>query len=292
VKACANCGSTRCDPAWRCADCGFQPIELNGYLAFAPDLAHSSDAFAAEFFGDLADIEPDNFWFVSRNRLVRWVVNRYFAGSERVHELGCGTGFVMADLKQVLPQAELSGSELLVDGLAYAASRVPSATFLECDARRLPFRDEFDLVGAFDVLEHIEEDRLVLSQIHAALRAQGGLLVTVPQHPALWSHQDDVARHQRRYRASELDSKVKDAGFEILLSTSFVSLLLPAMFVSRQIGDFRQHKGAREALQPPPGINEIFSTVMALERRMIEAGLRFGVGGSRLIAARRVGGAP
>ena len=128
---------------------------------------------------------------------------------------------------------------------------MPDAELLEVDARRLPFEAEFDVVGAFDVLEHIEEDERALIEMHAALRPGGGLVVTVPQHPALWSAVDEYSRHVRRYRRSELLTKLRDSGFEVIHWTSFVSLLLPAArplatALSRQEG-FRSAFGVPRA---------------------------------------------
>ena len=77
--------------------------------------------------------------------------------------------------------------------------RVPSATFYQMDARHIPFRDHFDAIGAFDVLEHIEDDVAVIEEVGRALRPDGMFVMTVPQHPALWSPQDDHAYHVRRY---------------------------------------------------------------------------------------------
>ena len=289
VNACASCGSTSCDAQWRCSDCGFQPSTIDGFLAFAPGLATSEDMFVSDFFAGLAEMEGKNFWYQARNALVRWAVQRYFADSRKVHELGCGTGFVLEGLRRVLPEAQLSGSDLLPAGLTIAAERVPSATMYQLDARRLPFRDEFDLIGAFDVLEHIDDDRVVISQIRSALVPGGGVLLAVPQHPSLWSQQDAAVRHRRRYRRSELDRKLIDAGFEILLSTSFVTLLLPAMVASRRLIDRQGTAGTTEALQPPWAMNVLLSWVMTAERLLIQGGARLPMGGSRLVAARRVG---
>ena len=104
---------------------------------------------------------------------------------------------------------------------------------MQMDARNIPFVDEFDAIGAFDVLEHIEEDEQVLAQMHDALNHADVVLLTVPQHAWLWSLVDDYSCHVRRYSAKELHGKVRVAGFEILLSTSFVSSLLPIMLASR-----------------------------------------------------------
>ena len=109
---------------------------------------------------------------------------------------------------------------------------MPTVAFMQMDARAIPFVGEFDVMGAFDVLEHVEEDEQVLIQMRDALKPRGVMLLTVPQHAWLWSPVADSC-HVRRYAAKELHVKVKAAGFEIVRSTSFVFSVLPAMFASR-----------------------------------------------------------
>ena len=158
------------------------------------------------------------------------------------------------------------------------------------DARSIPFRDHFDAIGAFDVLEHIEDDVTVIAEIAEALRPGGGLLLSVPQHPSLWSAQDAHAFHVRRYTAAGLRRKVEAAGFDVLRMTSFVSLLLPMMFVSRRRmrestpGD---HVDAMGDLRQPRAVNAALEAVMTLERSLIRRGLSFPAGGSLLMVARK-----
>ena len=122
-----------------------------------------------------------------------------------------------------------------------------------------------------------------------ALKPGGGIAITVPQHPWLWSSADDHACHVRRYKVDELRQKVQRAGFKLAYETSFVSLLLPAMLASR-LG--KQRKKADEAdlseLRLPSWLNAVFETIMNLERLLIRAGLRFGLGGSRLLVATKI----
>ena len=150
------------------------------------------------------------------------------------------------------------------------------------------FFNEFDAIGAFDVLEHIEEDESVLTQLHKALKPTGVLLLTIPQHPWLWSANDDYACHVRRYTARELHKKVFDAGFRIERSTSFVSLLLPAMMLSRQTSSNKitEHDVTAE-LRLPKLLNNIFLGIMRIEQRLIKLGANFALGGSRLVIARK-----
>jgi SAM-dependent methyltransferase len=158
---------------------------------------------------------------------------------------------------------------------------------MQMDARRIPYADEFDVIGAFDVLEHIAEDETVLAQLHRALKPGGGLLITVPQHPRLWSSADQFACHVRRYTASEIHSKVEQAGFEIVRSTSFVSLLLPAMLASRRRGRDSGGFDPRDEFRIGRAANRALEEIMRIERLLIRMGVSFPVGGSRLIVTRR-----
>jgi len=80
----------------------------------------------------------------------------------------------------------------------------------------------------------LRDDELVLSEMFRATKPGGGIIVTVPQHQFLWSVVDEHAFHKRRYSRVDLVSKVERAGFRVARVTSFVSLLLPLMLLSRR----------------------------------------------------------
>jgi SAM-dependent methyltransferase len=287
---CSACGSDRCDDAWRCADCGHSPTWIDGFPAFAPELATENSGFREDYFRELAALEADNFWFRSRNRLIIWAMQTYRPDCERFLEVGCGTGFVLSGIRTAFPSAELAGSEIFSTGLAFAAERVPSAAFYQMDARAIPFRDHFDAIGAFDVLEHIDDDTRVITEVARALRPGGTFLLSVPQHPSLWSAQDDHAFHVRRYTAAGLRRKVEAAGFEIVRTTSFVSLLLPMMFasrMSRRAVSAEAEVDAMGDLRQPRAVNVALEAVMTVERALIRHGWSFPAGGSLLLVARK-----
>lgn len=260
---------------------------IDGIPAYAPSLGHGPDGFDAAAFDELAELEPSSFWFRSRNELIKWAARTYFPSASSIHEIGCGTGFVLSGLQEVYPTAQLSGSEPFIEGLRHARRRAPELSFVQMDARDIPFREAFDLVGAFDVLEHIDDDVRVLEQVHGALRPGGGLLLTVPQHPSLWSVQDVAAHHQRRYDRRSLVGKLSAAGFEAVRTTSFVSLLLPLMVVQRRLLDRGRTEGAVEAVRAPFWIDRALRPVMAFERTLIRMGADLPLGGSLLVVAVR-----
>ncbi len=273
---------------WRCPQCGFEPPRIGGFPAFAPELAQGASGYDPAHFAELARLEAGNFWFRARNRLLAWALQRYFPGARSFLEIGCGTGFVLSGLATAFRGLEATGSEVAAEGLAFAARRAPDAQLIQMDARQIPFREEFDVAGAFDVVEHIEDDRAVLRALHGAIVPGGGLMITVPQHPSLWSEYDVRARHVRRYRAADLRAKVMEAGFEIVKMTSFVTLLMPLMFASRlaRRAPDRNYDPLSE-LRIAPWLNWTLEQVLDLERLLIRAGLNLPVGGSLLVVARR-----
>ena len=287
MRLCPKCGQALSRPEQPCPSCHHVTKTLAGHLAFAPEWAAHSEGFEAAYFARLAQLEGANFWFRSRNRLIIWTLKRYFPEAANFMEIGCGTGFVLSGVREALPNLDLSGSEIFSAGLAFAAHRLPGVELFQMDARRIPFRDEFDVIGAFDVLEHVRDDDVVLSQMHDALHKGGGIIVTVPHHPFLWSAVDTHAHHVRRYKTRELREKIENAGFNILRMTSFVSLLLPLLVISR----FRKRQTDQELddseVQAGPLINAALERVLDVERKIIRAGLSFPAGGSLLVVARR-----
>jgi SAM-dependent methyltransferase len=288
MKFCLACQNTFVANHHHCPACGHIPVARGGFVAFAPALAEQNDGFNPETFQRYAAVEAEHFWFIARNAILSGYMRRYFPAAKNILEIGCGTGFVLAGTRQVYPDAHLSGSDIFTEGLSYAKQRVPTATLFQMDGCHIPFRNEFDLVGSFDVLEHIEDDQAALVQIYLACQPGSGLIVTVPQHRWLWSSTDEYAHHKRRYTRSELVGKVENAGFRIVYVGSFVSLLLPVMLISRW-----QQKSAQAQDQMDAGFkigklaNMLLGMVMKIERGLMACGISFPVGGSLLLLARK-----
>lgn len=292
---CPKCGSTGefPDPArpwpvgWTCRTCA-EAIEIReGVPCLAPDLIESSVGFDADLFEDLAKVEESNFWFVNRAELIGRLLQQHCPECRALLELGCGTGSVLLALHKRLPGVVLTGSELHLRGLSVARRRLgSSATLLQMDARKIPATDHFDAIGAFDVLEHIAEDEVVLAQIHKALKPGGVLLVAVPQHPWLWSPADEVARHVRRYARGEIERKLETAAFRVVHTTSFNALLLPLMAASRLRQRLSRDAQPMTELQVGGLLNKSLAAALALEVFLTSKGMRWPVGGSRFVVAR------
>ncbi|TXH33598.1 MAG: class I SAM-dependent methyltransferase [Rhodospirillaceae bacterium] len=288
MKRCLTCLAEFSGSNWGCPQCGGAPHAIGGVLAFAPELALENDGMAPDAHHTLDQMQHRSFWFRARNRLLTDMVRHYFPQTKALLEIGCGTGYVLSALAQALPHARIVGSEIYANGLDYAAQRLEGrAELFQMDATAIPFTDEFDLIAACDVLEHIDDDEQVLLEMHRALRPGGGLLLTVPQHPFLWSQSDEIAFHKRRYRIGELSRKVRQAGFDIVRDTSFVSTLLPLLVLQRLTQGRRDDYDADAEFSLPAWLDRMLEIPMEVDRLSIRLGLSLPTGGSRLVLARR-----
>jgi SAM-dependent methyltransferase len=243
-----------------------------------------SEGYDVQIFNTFADLEWRSFWFRQRNQLIIDIVRREFPGAREVLEVGCGNGFALSALRTALPRTHLVGIEPFSEGIQNARSRVPDAEVIHGAVEDLDAEREFDLVCAFDVLEHVDDDALAIRKMRRALKIGGGLLIFVPQHRRLWSAADDYARHRRRYSRDALLGLVRQAGFSPVLTTSFVSILLPVLGAARWLQRTEYNPG-RE-LVPPYGLNPLFERILQVERRLIAMGVRFPAGGTLVVAAR------
>jgi SAM-dependent methyltransferase len=259
---------------------------IDGFRCYKPQLAFDEDEKYSGFFPSLINIEEGHFWFEARNEFLTWILGKYFPQAESFLEIGCGTGYVLMNFKEQFPQLRFSGAELLVDGLKFARERNPKADLFQMDAREIPFENEFDVIGTFDMLEHIEEDELVLAQMYKAIRPGGGLMLAVPQHRWLWSKLDDISLHQRRYERRELVRKVEATGFKIEYAGSFNSILAPLMLMRlRYYLPFFKVEFYNSFSTSSAWLNKILYKLLQLELVLTRRGFSWPIGGSLVVVA-------
>jgi SAM-dependent methyltransferase len=271
---------------WRCAACGEQPALERGFTLLAPAI-DDRDGFEPDAFSQLSELEAQHFWFRARNQLICSLIRRYAPAATSLFEVGCGTGFVLQGIHGAFPGLRLGGGEPSLAGLEVARQRVPGAQLLQLDAAQLPFDAEWDVVGAFDVLEHLDDDATAIAEIARAVVPSGTVVLTVPQHPWLWSADDEYGRHRRRYRRSELVGRVQAAGLEVVRVTSWMSSLLPLIAISRR-------RPARGEFDPAHELRQgrltrtVLERVLQGEQALIDRGVSFPAGSSLVVVARRL----
>lgn len=285
MRLCLKCKSLYEFDCHICGDCGHKIEQSDGVERFV-DVSHPG-GFDRRFFKSLSVLEADNFWFKARNDLIAKLIRKYAPETKKYFEIGCGTGFVLERIASELESAEILASEYFLEGLVYAKERVPRARFIQLDGRHIPFSEEFDLIGMYDVLEHIDDDSLVLRELYKSLKPSGTLVLTVPQHQWLWSSADDYAHHERRYAGKELHRKLEASGFKVKMTSSFVVTLFPMLVLSRVLKRNRSTKDydPHAEFLIPSWVNKILYKCLSLEVFLIGVGLSFPFGGSRVVVA-------
>jgi 2-polyprenyl-3-methyl-5-hydroxy-6-metoxy-1,4-benzoquinol methylase len=288
VRLCLLCRAPHDAADWKCPACGWQPRYSDGLAYFAPELCRGDGTDAAYLDRELLQAEESHFWFRSRSRLIVWALGRYFPEASTLLDVGCGRGVVLDAISRAFPDMRVSGSELLERSLQHARRRLHDASLYQMDARQLPFDRDFAVVTSCDVLEHLDNDEAVVDGMFRAVAPGGGLIVTVPQHPWLWSAVDDFSHHRRRYSRSGLTRIVTRAGFAVERVTSFVSLLLPVVAISRltrRIGNGTFDPAAE--LRIGGRWNRVLAGALDIERMVIRCGASLPIGSSLLLVARR-----
>ena len=266
-----------------------RPEIVEGFPSFAPHLvAGGHSGYSQQEIANLASDQANGFYWPARNRVIAWLLDRYFRQAKRVLDIGCGTGYVTECAAATLPDAHFYATDTSIEGLKLAADRLGTRVFLtHLDAGQLPFRQVFDLVTTFDVLEHIEDDRQVIEQTREALRPGGGVVHFVPQHPWMYSPADRDSRHFRRYARRELQEKLEKGGFQVIDTTSFICGLFPLFVASRMksmlVGEHSHVNEHRQA----GWINAMLASAQSGEFALLKSGWRFPVGVSRAVVAFR-----
>lgn len=291
MKRCLKCQNIFTKNNWICDNCGWGPSAVLGFPSFAPEQTDPLGHYPKDAYAELYEVEAGSFWFRNRNSLILKTLTKQFPDATCLLEIGCGTGFVLAGIAASNPRLRLAGSDLHHEALSYAKVRLPGVTLLQMDAGNIPYVEEFDVICAFDVLEHIPHDEVALKQIHQALKRQGGVLITVPQHPGLWSRADEDAQHLRRYTRRDLCQKLIKNGFRIIMVSSFISFLLPFLLISRLSSRFiprrRSINPQQGELHLPYTLDIFFEAICSCENLLINRDFSFPIGGSLLCVAMR-----
>ena len=253
------------------------------------------DGYSPRFFEQLAQVEDRHFWFRFRNRLLSRIVQDLAAplpSGFRMLEAGCGNGNVLRFLSTAIRHGKVIGIDLFEEGLKLAKHR-SDALLVRGDVHTSPFLCRFEIIGAFDVIEHLHDDHQALRDFHRLLSADGFLLLTVPSHMALWSYFDKASGHYRRYSRAQLEQTLHACGFRVEFMTEFMLVLYPVLWISRRIsGWLRGSQTGDESLQSDlrvfPLLNPILLLLLSWELPLIRRRIRIPLGSSLLAIARRV----
>jgi SAM-dependent methyltransferase len=239
---------------------------------------------------EMASVEARHWWFTGRRRILDAEIGRRLPppppGGRRVLEVGSGTGGNLELLKTF-------GSVDAVEPNAMARELAARSEGVRLHDGGLPdqmpdFPDRFDLIAAFDVIEHVEADAASIRTLAGLLRPEGLLAVTVPAFSALWSRHDERHHHKRRYSRRKLEALFRQPGLEIVRLTYFNTLLFPVAASVRLAERAGLIESAGADRLPPPALNAALAGVFGAEAGLLRL-LSPPFGLSLLLIARKTG---
>ena len=226
-------------------------------------------------------IEQSHWWYTGRRKIlanfVADICSRVTDRRPRILDVGCGTG---ANLLMLSQYGDAEGVDISNDALAFCRERGLDQVKLGA-GEQLPYDDgTFDLVTAFDVVEHMDDDLAGLREMRRVLRPGGRVLLFVPAFMFLWGVQDDVSNHRRRYRMPELTRVLEQAGFEIERTTyANITFFLPILLV-RQLMRVTGIKAESENNINVPALNGLLGRLLGAESWILKRmNIPFGVSG-------------
>jgi SAM-dependent methyltransferase len=230
-------------------------------------------------------IEADHWWFKGRRRILAGLIGDMgLPEGARVLEVGCGTG---GNLAMLAGFGQAVGLEPDEDSRAYAAEKTGVCVKGGLLPDSLPFATgSFDLVCAFDVIEHVDADAAAMGALAGLIRPGGHFLATVPAHAWMWSGHDELHHHKRRYGLAAFRGLVEDAGLDVAKASYFNSLLFPPIAAVRLAKTLARSKSPDDDAIPAAPINGLLASIFGSELSWLRRGsLPFGV--SILVSARR-----
>jgi len=250
------------------------------------------DSFNKENFEFLFEMEQHHFWHKGRREIIHALLRRIHhnrLSDIAMIEIGCGNGSVLQFLKS--KGINIEGGDLFLEALQFCRKRT-GVPLYQLDALNTPFADgQYDVVGLFDVIEHIDDDKALLKEMYRICKPGGRIILTVPANKWLWSYFDVISCHKRRYRKKELYQKLRRAGFVVEKISFYVFFLFPMFFFYRILKNMRhpsddEDLSSRVEVQTIPFINEIFLSTLRLEKLLIKQ-VNLPVGTSLLAIARK-----
>jgi SAM-dependent methyltransferase len=217
-----------------------------------------------------AQLETIHWWFIVRQKIIIQTLKKYIPayqyGKLTILNVGAAGGDSSKWLSAFGKVISVENDPLFLQHLATQLTGVINAP-----AESLPFnKNEFDLVCAFDVLEHISDHEKALSELQRVCKPGGIFCVTVPAYQSLWSVHDEVNGHKRRYTSKSLKEFMGKQNSKVMYTTYFNTLLFIPVFLVRKLEKIFRKKSDKEKsdfeyYKTGKGINNLLQIIFGFE---------------------------
>ena len=219
-------------------------------------------------YQQMAELDERHWWYRARREILAELVRREarLPPGANILEIGCGTGHNLAMLSGF---GHVEGLELDDEARALSEKRLGRPVMSAPLPQLAGVPDgRYDLIGAFDVIEHIDDDRGALASIAAKLKPGGKFMMTVPAHQWMWTAHDVVNHHKRRYSKGRLRQLIESSPLRLDKIGYFNSLLFPVAVAERTVSKLRRRDDADVRLPPAP-LNTTLEKIFAAERYLV-----------------------
>jgi SAM-dependent methyltransferase len=208
--------------------------------------------------------QPDYWWHRARSELLRVVFGPWLGSPRRTLDVGSADAPSVGWMRGDHPHVTL---DLFPGGLVPGEGVCGSAT-------ALPFDDGvFDVVSAFDVVEHCEDDAMAVAELARVLAPGGRMLLSVPAYQWAWSDHDVQAGHHRRYTRRRLRQLVEGAEMTVVRSTHAFAAVFPLFVAERARRRMHGRSDGSDTRLPAvsPRTDKVLMSLSGVDRRILRS---------------------
>jgi SAM-dependent methyltransferase len=212
------------------------------------------------------ELQKKHWWFASKKAIILEAI-KYHANlndESTILDIGCGSGLMLNSLSELGITLGMDASDEAIKFSQEIFQGTVCKGQLPSD---VPFsKNQFDLITALDVIEHIDADLQSLKTVQSLLTENGVAIITVPAYMFLWSHFDELNHHKRRYTVRELKIKLKNSGFKIKKISYYNSFLFPIIYFVRKFNNLIGRDGNSDLVIPGKFVNFILKKILSSEK--------------------------
>jgi 2-polyprenyl-3-methyl-5-hydroxy-6-metoxy-1,4-benzoquinol methylase len=250
-----------------CEHCNekFEP-DSNGIIFFHKEdlikfVEHTKEGLSAIIKG-----EGYHFWFLTRREYLEEKIKNNLKSTDFFVEVGAGSGSIAEKAKDICNDTAVI--DIQEAGLICAKNKGIKKAY-QMNINKNVFYNHFDAVGLFDVLEHMQDDDLVLHNISKMLKSKGKLFITVPAFQFLWNKRDEIEKHQRRYSMADLKNILTANNFRIIESRYYFFSIFPLLILRSIIWNLSKKNESKndylDNIQINPLLNKILLYLTRVE---------------------------
>lgn len=245
-----------------------------------------------DYYQDYYYLERKNWWFLARKEILRDQVEKIFNGKKHLKVLNVGSALGASTI-MLQEFGTVTSVEYNKECCDFVKQEL-GMDVINGSITELPFEDnQFDLVCAFDVVEHVQEDALAIKELHRVCMCGGYTFTTVPTFRFMWSEHDDINEHIRRYTMKEFlnlfDPKVAAIHFTSYFNFWLFFPVAAFRVFSTFLRKGKKNKKAKSDMGKIHGgfVAAALKNIFKSETHLLKRGVKFPIGVSLMVISKK-----